>query len=89
MLERDALEVLREQPWDVLVSNLPFFLTPGILDILCGRVFRRAVMSVHVDDDFSSYAGQLTIETLCVLEEDDFFPRQPFKSKLILVTTPP
>lgn len=86
ILERDALEVLRELPCDVLVSNLPFFLTPGVLEILATGTFQRAVLSVHADDDFTPYEGTLSIQFLCTLEEQDFFPRQPFQSKLILVT---
>ena len=83
--ERDALEVLRELPCDVLISNLPFFLTTGILDILADKPFKRSVMSVHADDDFTAYEGKLSITTLATLLEEDFFPRQPFQSKLILV----
>jgi 16S rRNA A1518/A1519 N6-dimethyltransferase RsmA/KsgA/DIM1 with predicted DNA glycosylase/AP lyase activity len=85
VLERDALEVLRELSCDVLISNLPFFLTTGILDILANKPFKRAVMSVHAADDFTTYQGKLSITTLTTLLEEDFFPIQPFQSKLILV----
>ena len=93
VLEADALAVLRDGTFDVVVSNLPFFLTEGILEILGDKArhhsFKRAVMSVHNDDVFGPerpYHAALHIRELCVLQEDDFFPRQPFLSKLILVT---
>jgi hypothetical protein len=60
-------------------------LPPGILDILAGKPFKRAVMSVYADDDFTVYEGKLSITMLATLLEEDFFPRQPFQSKLILV----
>jgi TIR domain/Ribosomal RNA adenine dimethylase len=85
VLEVDALKALKELPCDILVSNLPFFLTEGILTILSEKQFKRAVMSVHFDDQFEMFEEKLKFSTLSVLEEDDFFPRQPFKSKLILV----
>lgn len=85
VLECDALEALRGLPCDVLVSNLPFFLTKGVLDILTTKSFKRAVMSVHCEDDLRDYAKLLRIQTLTVLDEEDFFPRQPFASKLVLV----
>ena len=93
VLEADALAVLRDGTFDVVISNLPFFLTEGILEILGDKArnhsFKRAVMSVHNDDVFGPerpYYAALHIRELCVLQEDDFFPRQPFLSKLILVT---
>lgn len=85
VLETDAVAAVRSLSFDILVSNLPFFLTEQILSGLCNVSFRRAVMSVHVDDEFGRFDNQLTISVLGVLNEDDFFPRQPFKSKLILV----
>lgn len=85
VLEKDALEALRELPCDILVSNLPFFLTGSILDILADISFKRAVLSVHANDDFSAFEGKLKIETLATLDEEDFFPRKPFQSRLIKV----
>jgi hypothetical protein len=98
VLEADALEALRAGAFDVVVSNLPFFLTEGILEILAAKArgapdaggpFRRAVMSVHTDDVFDAtkpYADALDIRELCTLQSEDFFPHQPFLSKVIAVT---
>lgn len=89
VLEVDALKALAELPCDILVSNLPFFLTDGILAFLAEKQFKRAVMSVRADDVFDSFAGKLSITTIATLVEEDFFPRQPFPSKVILVTPIP
>ena len=125
VVEKDALEVLKEQNFDILLSNLPFFLTEDILQILSAKVkywqattptpntlletygselvtgtgnekqqtqrlFRKAIVSVHNDDNYSddvvsSKYPHLIISTLCVLDPDDFTPRQPFASKVIVV----
>ena len=92
VLQVDALQVLRDGTFDVVVSNLPFDLTESVLQILAAKApsrgFRRAVLSVHNDDAFGHrpYHAALHIRPLCVLQEDDFSPRQPFLSKLVLVT---
>jgi hypothetical protein len=92
VLQADALQVLRDGAFDVVVSNLPFDLTEGVLQILAAKAasrgFRRAVLSVHNDDAFGHrpYHATLHISPLCVLQQDDFSPRQPFLSKLVLVT---
>ena len=92
VLEADALQVLRDGTYDVVVSNLPFDLTEGVLEILAakaaGRGFRRAVLSVHNDDVFGHrpYHAALHIQPLCVLQREDFSPVQPFLSRLVLVT---
>ena len=92
VLEADALQVLRDGTFDVVVSNLPFDLTEGVLEILAAKAashgFRRAVLAVHNDDAFGHRPchAALRISPLCVLQHDDFAPRQPFLSKLVLVT---
>lgn len=93
VVEDDAVIIVKQRDFGVLISNLPFFLTEGILDILTqavdsGKPFRRAVMSVHNDDIFSKW-DRLSISTLCVLNQEDFHPHQPFLSKVILVQPKP
>lgn len=89
VMEGDALQVLAARPFDVLLSNLPFFLTQGILEILTAKQFKRAIMSVRAEDTFEEFQEKLQIRQLTILDEDDFFPRQPFKSKLILIEPRP
>jgi len=131
IVEKDALVVLKERNFDILFSNLPFFLTEDILEILSMKVkdwkrisssssytsttnhqvetdnkntnhdnnrpFQKAIISVHNDDNYLSAVHHhhnvndddkypdLIISTLCILDHNDFIPRQPFKSKVIVV----
>lgn len=88
VLQNDALRVLERLEFDVLLSNLPFGLTMGVLERLRQKTFTRALVAVHEEEDLG------TLETLSgynftpflTLDEDDFAPPQSFKSKLILVT---
>lgn len=82
----DAIKVLMETNCKKIISNLPFFMTRDVLNCLCKKSFNVAVMSVKHDDNLSGYTSAFDIEELGDLEGADFFPIQPFKSRLIKVT---
>ena len=88
----DALGVLTRTEADIILSNLPHALTGAVLTRLNRKMFRRAVVAVHERDDLELSAREaetLILEPLLTLDEHDFTPLQPFKSKLILVTRRP
>lgn len=82
----DALKMLRELHCKKIISNLPFFMTKDVLNVLNDLDFRVAVLSVKQDDDLSEYLNVFEIDEVGVLDSIDFFPVQPFKSRLIKVT---
>ena len=83
IIQADAVQTLSKLEFDVLFSNLPFFLSDDIIDKLCDIKFRVALMSVKLDFDREPYRERLNIEELLIIDEEDFFPRQPFKSRII------
>ncbi len=88
VLQEDALNVLGRQGFDVLLSNLPHTLTAGVLKRLRGKSFVRALVAVHEGDalrTLEALSGH-TASLLLTLDEDDFRPPQPFKSKVIVLT---
>ncbi len=85
VLNEDALKALHCLEFDVLLSNLPADLTEGVLEHLQTKRFRRALVAVHAEYEFT-VPGTLMLEPLLTLDESDFAPPQPFKSKLIVVT---
>lgn len=85
IINGDALKALQEVPSNKIVSNLPFFLTHAVLDILKNIEFEMAIMSVKNDDSFQEYSDSLVIIDLAVIPGRSFFPKQPFDSRLILV----
>ena len=60
---------------------------PGEFERKTSTSFRRAIICVHNDNDFSDTTiyPNLSISTLCVVNPEDFFPQQPFSSKVIVV----
>lgn len=86
IIQGDAIKMLKTLKYDKVISNLPFFLTKDVLRALETADFQLAVLSIKEDDNLSEFAGVFDIEELGVLTEDDFFPRQPFQSRLIKVT---
>ncbi len=89
VLQEDALDVLARAEADIILSNLPHALTGAMLTRLNRKTFRRAVVAVHERDDVELSAHKaetLSLEPLLTLDEGDFTPPQPFKSKLMLVT---
>lgn len=84
VLNEDALEVLERLEFDILFSNLPHSLTDAVLGHLQHKRFERALVAVH--ENFRiEFSPSLTVTPLLTLEETDFTPTQPFRSKLILV----
>lgn len=100
VLQRDALLVLRDIECDVVFSNLPCFLTPCVLRVLQDKKFRTTIMCVHEDDptinpSIASAEGALAplhgypplmVQELMMLQRDDFFPPQPFRSRVVAIT---
>ena len=93
VLQADALAVLRRLGADIILSNLPHTLTPHVLELLSYKTFRRALVAVHEQDDLSELAnaarGRLELTPLLILENRDFTPPQPFRSRLLQVTRHP
>ena len=86
VLQEDAIEVLQKTSCNKIVSNLPFFLTNDVLNVLKEKNFDCAVMSIRFDDDISYYSRYFFITEVDVIEQDDFFPEQPFKSRIVKLT---
>ena len=85
VVHEDALVALRNTQCNKVVSNLPFFLTHDILNILKTKAFDIAVMSVRKEDSFDEFRDSLLIMDLADIPGSSFYPRQPFDSRLIMV----
>ena len=83
VLEKNAIEVLKEAKYNKVISNLPYFLTDEVLSVLEDREIDCAVMSIKSDADISFFSRTFLITEVEILEENDFFPRQPFKSRVV------
>lgn len=83
VLQEDAIDALSRTECNKIISNRPFFLTNDVLSVLESKQFDCAVMSIRASDDISFYARSFLITEVDVLAGDDFFPEQPFQSRIV------
>lgn len=83
ILEKNAIDVLKEGKYNKVISNLPYFLTDEVLSVLEEKQVDCIVMSIKQDADISFFSRTFLITEVDTLYENDFFPRQPFKSRVV------
>lgn len=85
VIQGDVVQILPDLDFDVVFSNLPFFLSEKVIRVLSRKTFRCGFVSVKSDFDFGDFTSALNIQEIMTLNGEDFFPRQPFKSKVIRI----
>lgn len=90
VLQEDALRALERLYADIILSNLPHALTTDVLEVLSRKTFKRALVAVHAENDVEALSrrigGRYRLESVLTLEENDFTPPQPFRSRILLLT---
>lgn len=86
VIQGDALHILPPVRCDVLLSNLPWKLTPTLVGLLSGLDFRVALVTVSSIDKLTSLNGSFILEAVTVLEPDDFRPRQMKRATVVRIT---
>jgi 16S rRNA A1518/A1519 N6-dimethyltransferase RsmA/KsgA/DIM1 with predicted DNA glycosylase/AP lyase activity len=87
-LKADGVALLRERvlTCDVLLSNLPHWVTPELIALLPNLEFRTAVISMGSTEPLDALAGELDYSVLTSTGGDDFTPPQPTQSLLVRVS---
>jgi 16S rRNA A1518/A1519 N6-dimethyltransferase RsmA/KsgA/DIM1 with predicted DNA glycosylase/AP lyase activity len=85
VIQGDALVFLPTLRCDVLLSNLPSRLTAPLVDLLPRLGFRLAVITVSSIDELAALERVFEIESVTVLEPDDFRPRQSARAEIARV----
>ena len=86
VIQDDAMKVLPLLHFDVLLSNLPFSLMPNIFKILSLCSFKIGIVTMHYDQTIQNqYVDLWDIQLVEILEENDFSPSQPFRSRVIKI----
>jgi protein-L-isoaspartate O-methyltransferase len=85
VIQGDALEVIREIPFDVLVGNLPNYVTESLIDILDSLSFRTAVLAVGESTDLERLRPRFALTEVTRISGDDFLPSQPSVSRIVKV----
>ena len=81
----DAIELVREFPCDILLSNLPHQVTERLLPTLPELPFRTAVLAIGDPATLDALAPTFEWRELGVITGDDFVPPQQAISHLVRV----
>ena len=82
----DAIGLVENNNFDVLFSNLPSYLTKDVLNQLVNKTFRIAMVSVSQSDTLDGWRSVFDIDDIETNSGDDFYPPQPFASKVVRIT---
>jgi len=85
VIQGDAIAILPTLPVDVLLSNLPSYLTAALIKLVPHLPFRVALLTVPTVNALASLAEGFTIERVTVLEPNDFRPRQASPAHVVRV----
>ncbi|MFI5607254.1 rRNA adenine N-6-methyltransferase family protein [Amycolatopsis sp. NPDC051903] len=87
LIHGDALHVIRDLQFDVLIANLPNTITEELLPILPDLDFRTAVLAVGEHTDVSKLGRQFDVSEVTTISGDDFAPPQPSVSRIVKVAS--
>lgn len=86
VLQGDALEIVRDLGFDVLISNLPHAVTESLLALLPSLSFRTAVLAVGESTDLRRLGSGYSWSEVTTITGDDFLPPQASVSRIVRVS---
>lgn len=85
VLQGNALEIIRQVPFDVLIGSLPSAVTESLLGVLPSLSFRTAVLAVGESTDLDSLGRSFSWSEITRITGHDFIPPQPGISRIVRV----
>lgn len=85
VIQGDALRILPTVRCDVLLSNLPWRLTPALVGLLPSLNFRVALVTVSSIDELTPLKGVFALDAVTILESNDFRPPQSARAEVVRV----
>ncbi|MGH3930785.1 MAG: rRNA adenine N-6-methyltransferase family protein, partial [Pseudonocardiaceae bacterium] len=85
VIQGDALTILSTVRCDVLLSNLPSTLTSALAELLPRLEFRVALITAASIDELTSLENSFVLDTITMLEPDDFRPRQAARAEVVRI----
>lgn len=85
VLQGDALDIIKETSFDVLIGNLPHAVTASLLTLLPSLSFRMAILAVAESADLESLGAGFSWSEVERVTGDDFLPPQPSVSRIVQV----
>lgn len=80
IIKGDALQIISQRKFDVIFSNLPFYMTNDLLNNLKNISFKTLLLAAREGDDLIYFNKFYKIEKIMTLHGIDFNPCQPYKS---------
>jgi hypothetical protein len=88
VLQGDALTMVQQLSFDVLIGNLPHVVTESLLGLLPRLSFRIAVLAVGESTDLDVLGHGFSWSEVTRTTGDDFLPPQPTVSRIVRVVPP-
>jgi Ribosomal RNA adenine dimethylase len=85
VVQGDALEIIRRIPFDVLIGNLPNWVTESLIGLIPSLSFRTAVLAVGESTDLGQLGRGFSWSEVTRTTGDDFIPPQPTVSRIVRV----
>ena len=85
VLQGDALEIIREMSFDVLIGNLPHVVTESLLKLLPSLSFRTAVLAMAESTDLDQLGHAFSWSEVTRVTGEDFLPPQPSVSRIVRI----
>lgn len=86
VLQGDALQIIKNISFDVLIGNLPNAVTNSLLALLPSLSFRTAVLAVGESADLDHLGDSYSWSEVTTITGDDFVPPQPTVSRIVRVS---
>jgi Ribosomal RNA adenine dimethylase len=85
VMQGDALEIIQNVLFDVLISNLPDTVTESLIGLLPGLSFRTAILAVGESTDLDQLGRVFSWSEVTRISGDDFLPPQPSVSRIVKI----
>ena len=85
VLQGDALEIIQNVSFDVLIGNLPNAVTESLIGLMPGLSFRAAILAVGESTDLDQLGRVFSWSEVTRISGDDFLPPQPSVSRIVKV----
>jgi 16S rRNA A1518/A1519 N6-dimethyltransferase RsmA/KsgA/DIM1 with predicted DNA glycosylase/AP lyase activity len=85
VIQGDGLTLMRELSYDVLIGNLPHWVTEQLIVALPDLKFRVAVLAVGASTDLEPLRSSFRIDEVCSVTGDDFLPPQGEISRIVRI----
>lgn len=88
VVQGDALEIIHSMSFDVLIGNLPNWVTESLFGLMHDLTFRVAVLAVGESTDLDQLGPDFSWSEVTRITGDDFLPPQTSVSRIVRVVPP-